>query len=130
MTVARRQRDVYRMRFQSLLLAALLTTSLAGCMDHADADAPPEPASELTAEPLSGGAHLTWVDNSDNEDHFMVMRMEDGVDADYTLVVTVPFDSLTHHDGNITAGATYTYKIVAMNSAGESESDEVTFVAP
>jgi hypothetical protein len=32
----------------------------------------------LTAEPLGGGAHLAWVDNSDDEDEFMVMRMEEG----------------------------------------------------
>jgi len=91
---------------------------------------PPAAPTELTATPLSGGAHLTWKDNSNDEEHFMVMRMEQNVDADYETVTTLPFDTTQHHDGPLTTGSTYMYKVVAMNAAGETDSNLVTVTLP
>lgn len=118
------------MTLRAVLLASLSISALASCADEGGADGPPAAPSGLTAEPLGGGAHLTWTDNSDNEVHFMVMRMEDGVDTEYQQIAMTTFDTAQYHDTDVTAGGTYMYKITAMNEAGESDSNEVTFDAP
>lgn len=99
-------------------------------MDHSSSGAGPAAPSELKATPLGGGAHLTWKDNSDNEDNFMVLRMQAGVETDYETLATLPFDSIQYHDAPLTAGASYTYKIMAMNGKGESESNEAELSVP
>jgi hypothetical protein len=114
--------------------AFLMLAGLSACGgdddgDHGGAGGPAAP-SNLAAAPLSGGAHLTWTDNSDNETGFMVMRMKDGTDTEYQHVTTLPFNATQHHDAPLTSGATYKYVVMAMNADGESESNEVTFAAP
>jgi hypothetical protein len=88
----------------------------------------------LKAEPLDGGAHLTWKDNSDNESEFMIERMDHGGDGQWSTLATVPFDTAQYHDGAVMAGTTYMYRVMAMPKSGEHKdgkySNEVTFVAP
>ena len=120
-------RDVLGMK-PSPYLAVAFALVLAACGGD-DASAPVAP-SALSAAPLTGGAHLTWSDNSDNETEFMVMRMQAGVDAELEVLTTVPFDTEQYHDAPLTSGVSYTYMIMAMNDAGESTSNEVTFNAP
>lgn len=90
--------------------------------------------SSLKAEPVDGGAHLTWKDNSDNESEFMIERMDHSGDAQWDTLATVPFDTAQYHDGAVTAGTTYMYRVMAMPKSGEHKdgkySNEVTFVAP
>lgn len=93
--------------------------------EHGDAAAPPVAPSNLAVTSVGGGAHLTWQDNSDNEDHFMVMRKPMG--GAYDDVATIDFNATQYHDSAVTAGTTYVYQIMAMNSAGETTSNEVTF---
>ena len=109
-------------------LPIALTLLLAAC-GSTDAAAPVAP-SGLAAVALTGGAHLTWSDNSNNETEFMVMRMKAGVDTELVPLTTVPFDTEQYHDAPLTSGSTYTYMIMAMNDAGEATSNEVTFNAP
>lgn len=91
----------------------------------------PAAPTNLTASLLSGGAHLTWKDNSSDEEHFMLLRKEMGGSADFAEIATPTFDSTTYHDAPLTAGKTYVYKIVAMNGAGESApSNEVSLAIP
>ena len=115
-----------------IFFTALASLALVACGggDHGGGDGAPAAPTGLTAEPSAGGAHLTWTDNSDNETEFMVMRMEDGVDADYEVVATVEFNATQYHDAPLTSGSTYMYQIMAMNDDGESLSNEVTFNAP
>jgi hypothetical protein len=112
--------------FAAILASASL---LAACGGHDGGGAPPVAPGGLTAEPLAGGAHLAWTDNSDDEEMFMIYRMADG-DAGYTLVDDVPFDTTTFHDTGVTGGVTYMFKVSAMNGGGETDSNEVEFVAP
>ncbi len=111
------------------LVTAIATLALAACGAGHGTGGPAAPTG-LTAEPRTGGAHLTWTDNADNETEFMVMRMKNGVDTDYAVTATVPFDTEQYHDAPLTSGGTYMYMIMAMNDDGESESDEVAFNAP
>lgn len=112
-------------------LTLLLTVSAtwAGCADHGDTDAPPEAPSNLEVSEAAGGGHLTWSDNSDDEEHFMVMRRVDG-DGAFAAIASPTFDAEQYHDAAVTPGTAYVYKIIAMNGAGASESNEVSFTAP
>lgn len=89
--------------------------------------------SGLSVTALDGGAHLTWMDNSDNEAQFLVQR-KTGTE-DWATVGMVPFNITQYHDANVTPGTTYMYRVMAMTQAGGSTSEgeysnEVTFMAP
>ena len=58
--------------------------------------------------------HLTWDDLSNNEIGFKVMRLDVGVVA-YTLANVTEFT-----DANLSDNTTYTYLIIAYNSAGNA----------
>lgn len=88
----------------------------------------PAAPTNLTGSVLSGGAHLTWTDNSDNETQFMIMRKEVG-GADFTTVATPTFNTTTYHDAPLTSGKTYVYMVMAMNDAGESPGSNEVMVA-
>lgn len=123
---------LFPMRIVTTLV--LIVPLLTGCggdddMDHSSGAGPTAP-SELMAVALQGGAHLTWKDNSNDEENFMVERKQMDADTDYKVLATLPFDSVQYHDAPLVSGATYSYKIMAMNGKGESESNEATFVAP
>ena len=89
----------------------------------------PNAPSNLKAVPLGGGAHLTWKDNSTDEDGFMIMR-KDGMAA-YMMVTTVPFNTTAFHDTPLTSKATYSYLVHAMKGDTLSDqSNEVTLTLP
>lgn len=94
-------------------------------------DAPTSPAAptDLLVKPLGAGAHLTWKDNSSDELEFKIMRRPMAATT-MTELARVPFDGTSFHDEPVTQGATYVYQVVATNENGDSESDQVTFVAP
>jgi hypothetical protein len=98
----------------------------AGCgSEHGDAAVAPAAPTNLAVSNLSGGGHLTWADNSDNEDHFMIMRKAQ--DGTYDDIDILTFNSTSYHDASVIAGTTYVYMVMAMNSKGEASSNEVTF---
>lgn len=95
-------------------------------------DDPSGPAapSTLTVAVLGAGAHLTWQDNSTDEDEFIVMRQQMGSETAMTELARVPFNTVTYHDEPITTGASYLYMVIATNATGETSSNQATFVAP
>jgi hypothetical protein len=106
-----------------------LVLLVSACESDDGGSSGPEAPSDLVVEPLGAGAHLTWQDNSEDEDEFVIMR-RDGSDAEYQMLASVPFDTVTYHDEPLTSGTSYGYKVVAVNAAGEAESNEATFDAP
>ena len=111
----------------TILIGLLATTSACG-MEHGDADATPAAPTALAVSNVSGGAHLTWTDTSDNEDHFMIMRKLQG--GTFDDVDMLAFNTSQYHDSSVVSGMTYVYMVVAMNGKGEASSAEVTFAAP
>jgi hypothetical protein len=103
-----------------------ITLLLAACAGD-DPTAPSAP-STLAVDLLGAGAHLTWIDNSDDEDEFVIMRRQSA--GEMTELSRVPFDTVSYHDEPITSGTTYIYLVIATNAAGDSASNEATFVAP
>ena len=114
------------------VLKIILIASI-GCIGLASGcggEDPPVPPSDLEVEMVQGQPSLTWVDNSDNEIHFMVLRREGGEGA-FAVISEPPADSTTYTDAEVASGATYSYVVVAMNDAGSSEStNEVSATIP
>jgi hypothetical protein len=98
---------------------------LAACSSD-DGAAPPAAPTNLAVSNLVGGGHLTWADNSDNEDQFVIMRRT-AAGATFDDIDMVPFNQTQYHDSSVAAGTTYVYKIAAINAAGETTSNEVMF---
>ena len=104
------------------LVTALLVMS--SCSEEPGASAPPAAPTNLAAATLGEGAHLTWTDNSNNEDEFMIMRKTGG--GAYAEISREPFNTAQYHDQPLTAGTSYTYMVMAANGAGDAGSNEVT----
>jgi len=109
-------------------LSSIVLVVVVGCA--ADEPTPPVAPTTLAVSLLGAGAHLTWQDNSNDEDEFVIMRQRMGADAAMVELARVPFDTVTYHDEPITSGATYLYMVTATNAAGGTSSNQATFVAP
>ncbi len=74
----------------------------------------------LVATPVSGSAiSLAWIDNSSNEDSFVIERR---TGAGPFLVIATPStnDSAAYSDELLNERTTYTYRVKARNSLGDS----------
>jgi hypothetical protein len=90
-----------------------------GCGGGGDgAGGGPLAPSTLTAAPMGGGVHVTWKDNSKDEDGFDVERKV-GSGA-FTALDSVPFDSSLYHDAAVTLGTLYTYRVRARRAISYS----------
>lgn len=76
----------------------------------------------LTATSSSSKNKLTWIDNSANETGFAIERKNGDANSTnaFAAVETVPANTVTYTDQNVTAGSTYTYRIRAVNNNSES----------
>ena len=73
----------------------------------------------LQQEASAGQLQLTWADNSNNEDGFKIER-KTGTSGTFSLIATVGINVTSYTDTNLTDGATYCYRLLAFNSAGNS----------
>ncbi len=81
--------------------------------------ASPDTPSNLTATARScAEVALRWEDNSDDEEHFVIERKEEG--GSYGMLSTVGADTTSYTDGTVEDGKTYYYRVKAVNGAGES----------
>ncbi|MGB5896142.1 MAG: T9SS type A sorting domain-containing protein [Ignavibacteriaceae bacterium] len=92
---------------------------------------PPNPPSNLVAQfipsPLS--VQLTWTDNSNNEDGFIIERESLGPEA-FVIVDTVSANSTLYLDTTVTY-LIYVYRLTAFNAFGQSAySDTSQIVVP
>jgi hypothetical protein len=74
----------------------------------------------LIAVPSAFGANLnlSWNDNSDNEDGFVIQRSIDG--TNFVEIGTVPADQTTFVDVGVPLNETLTYRVYAENQYGDS----------
>lgn len=86
---------------------------------------PPAAPSSLTADGVGvDQIVLQWIDNSTNEDGFRIERCV-GTEAacagsDFTVIWTTGANADYHADVAVQGGITYTYRVRAFNSAGDS----------
>lgn len=61
---------------------------------------------------------LNWADNSGNETGFQIQRSTDG--TNFSVVGSVGANVTTYTDTGLASATTYTYRVVALGSAGNS----------
>ena len=107
---------------QDLTVAAM--PDLTARMPDLQADKPNAPT-KLTVTPLVKGAHITWQDNSSDEDGFTLMGKMGN--AKYMEVATVPFNTTVYHNAPLATGAEWTFMVQALKGDVLSDpSNEVT----
>jgi len=90
---------------------------------------PPAAPSNLTAAVKPGNkVQLTWSDNSNNEQGFILERKTSGT-ATFAEIARPAANETSYLDSAVTRGQAYTYRIRAFNASGESaNTPEVTVV--
>ena len=79
---------------------------------------PPAAPTNLVASLTTGpGASLTWVDNAANEDSYSVERSVNG--GAFATVATLGPNTTSYAEA-VPANGTYTYRVAAANTAGQS----------
>jgi len=88
---------------------------------NTDCTALPAPPSNLQATPaaISGAIELTWTDNSNVEDGYMVVRVN------YGAVATLGPNITSYRDAGLIPGQSYSYYVVAAKDRGESDQSNV-----
>jgi len=81
----------------------------------------PEAPINLVAGSSSGNQiELSWVDNANNEDGFIVERSTDGVSG-WTQIASLPSDSVSFSDSTVNQCEHWFYRVNAFNSSGSSD---------
>lgn len=89
----------------------------------------PTAPSGLTVLVSSSVVQLNWTDNSLNETGFKIERKITG--GIYNQIATIASNTVVYYDSSITPNTTYTYRVRAYNSVGNSTySNEVVAVVP
>jgi uncharacterized protein (TIGR02145 family) len=104
-----------------VVLNALFMLVLASCSKDNDGSSIAVPAApdNLTATAFSSTqVDLQWVDNSTNETGFKLERKLPG--GDFAEIANMGENSTAYSDLNLLPGTTYTYRVVAFNSTGNS----------
>jgi hypothetical protein len=121
-----------RINIGIVVLGMIILSSFLGC-DHplesevlksvieTIAEDQPDMPTDLQAAAISWSQiKLDWTDNSDNETEFQIQRKKAGSSGWLTLG-SVGADSTTYPDDGLEAETEYTYRVRAVNDAGESE---------
>jgi hypothetical protein len=98
--------------------------SAASNVANATTDPPPvtipAPPTILKATATSSSAiSLTWTDQSGNETDFQIER-KTGAGGTYAQIGTAAANATTYRDSGLAEGATYIYRVRAVNSVGNS----------
>ena len=82
----------------------------------------PAAPTDLVLIPVAdaSGITLDWTDNATNEEAFVVERSDVGGTGPWVEVAMPPADSTSYTDWEVEGGATYWYRVAAVNEAGSS----------
>src|SRR5262245_52809052 len=105
---------------RALLVGTGAVCLAVGCTGASGGGGGPAAPTNLTAAPMGGGVHLTWTDNSDDEDGFDIERKVDQGNAAFATLDSVPFDSTIYHDAAVAPGTTYAYRVRAKRATSYS----------
>lgn len=125
---------------KKLIVAIICISLFAGCKKTDDGNGNsnvtviPLTPTELKATVISSSqVDLSWTDKSTNEDGFKIQRKTGN--GNFEDVGTVGKDVVNYSDNGLTANTTYTYRVYAFNSVGNSlgytnEATVTTIVLP
>ncbi|MGE5683344.1 MAG: fibronectin type III domain-containing protein [Bacillota bacterium] len=86
---------------------------------------PPAAPKNLVVKKLSDNAvNLSWEDSSSNESEFQIWRKE--AQGTYTLIQTLPKNSVSTNDYDLKPSVIYYYKVIAKNKYGTASSNEAS----
>ncbi len=103
------------LRSPLLVLLGALLFSCSSSTDGANATVPDTTApSNLVAGLLGGGVHLTWRDNTNDEESFQIERKDEN--GSFALLNSIPFNSVLYHDSDVTLGRQYAYRVRAKQA--------------
>jgi len=102
----------YGAEFPTMTAQSISATLLVGNLPAA----PSNLAATLQAGPQ---VSLTWTDNANSEDGFIVERSSDGVN--FAQITTTNANITSFVDTTALRGNTYTYRVVAFNTVGNSD---------
>ncbi len=87
----------------------------------------PVEATALSGQAVSATQiNLTWSDNSSNETGFRIQR---DAGSGFSTLTTVTAGRTFYHDTGLTPSATYSYRVVAYNSTGDSDASNTVTLA-
>ncbi|MCI0574468.1 MAG: fibronectin type III domain-containing protein [Myxococcaceae bacterium] len=108
-----------------LLSSLVLVAALVAC--GGSASNAPEAPSSLTGMPMSGGFHLSWADNSNDETEFVVKQKVG--EGSFTELTRVPFDTTQYMVESGEAGQHLVFRVMALNAEAKSAaSNEVMWM--
>ena len=77
------------------------------------------PSNLQLTSPSTSEVDLSWMDNSNNETGFKIMR-KTGASGTYSTIFTTNANAITYQDTNVTVGQTYFYEVVATTGTVDS----------
>lgn len=118
-------------RMYATLLALTLCPGLAACADDdPEGGLPTAPTDLRGVLAPAGGVELTWTDASDDEEKFVIERLEQGKDSSFAALAEVDADADSYVDKTAGSGRSYRYRVQAVNGYGETPSVEVAITLP
>ena len=114
----------------ALFSMVMLCAACSGGDDDDDGGGAPAAPSGLAASLVTNQPHLTWSDNSDDEEGFDIERMVTGTGA-FAVIYSETFNIEQYHDMDVEPATSYTYRVIAVGAESESApSNEVTIATP
>jgi hypothetical protein len=91
------------------------------------AQTPPAVPANLTAAGVSSSQiSLAWTDNSNNETGFKIERCLGATCSNFAQIATVGANVASYSDTGLSASTSYSYRVRASNSAGDSDYSNTT----
>jgi hypothetical protein len=101
-----------------LLLIFVIAIITAGCSNNSkNVDAPLAPTGLIGTAVGTFSIQLAWMDNSDNEDRFIIYR---SISGPYRAAAEVDADDVAYLDVIETSCVEASYFVIAVNAGGES----------
>ena len=99
----------------------LLVGALSPIPVAAQSSAPTAPTDlEASGVADAGLIVLSWQDNANDEDSYLVERSTEGDSGPWAVIATLPADTTEYSDFSLANGITYWYRVAAVNAAGSS----------
>lgn len=113
-----------------VLLLVLSLITLSGCWFRDSAPPPLNPPSNLTATAVScNQIHLSWQDNSDDEDYFRVL-CPTMWGTQHQTIATLPPDTTSFEHQNLEAETEYEYYVCVHRGEEHTCSERATPLPP